>query len=141
MGNAFPNIACCSLRASNSNHLTHLNLRRYWGDQSCLGSSGLCDHLPASWQLSWIGGCHSVSLFGQLLCSQDTRLIKQMLVNKQVITEMNLHLSIKKLYLHCFSYEHINLVYGKRANMWQMGNLSSIAFVVLPERTVTMATK
>ena len=86
------------------------------------------------------------SLLGQLLCSQGRRLIKQMLVNKQVIAEMNLHLTIKKSYLNCFSYEHINLVSemstnGKRANMWQMGNLSSIAFVVLPERTVAMATK
>lgn len=69
-----------------------------------------------------------------------------MLVNKQVIAEMNLHLSIKKWYLNCFLYDHINLVsemstYGKRANMWQMGNLSSVAFVVLPEGSVTMATK
>lgn len=83
---------------------------------------------------------------GQILCSQGRRLIKQMLVNKQVIGEMNLHLSIKKLYLNCCSYRHINLVsemstYGKRANMWQMGNLSSIAFAALPEWSVTMATK
>ena len=85
-----------------------------------------------------LGGMALGSLLGQLLCSQGRRLIKQMLVNKQVIGEMNLHLSIKKQYLNCCSCEPINLMsemstYGKRANMWQMGNLSSIAFAVVPE--------
>lgn len=36
------------------------------------------------------------SVLGKLLCSQGSRLIKQMLVNKQVIGEMNIHLDIKK---------------------------------------------
>ncbi|TNN72978.1 hypothetical protein EYF80_016768 [Liparis tanakae] len=64
------------------------------------------------------------------------RQMKQMLVNKQVIGGMKLPLSMKE-YLYCRSYEHINLLsemstYGKRANMWQMGNSSLMAFAVLP---------
>lgn len=71
--------------------ISHIWIRRcYWSDQSCPGSIGLCSHLPASWQLSWTGRWHS------LVCSQGRRLIKQMLVNKQVTDEMNLHLKIKK---------------------------------------------
>lgn len=59
-----------------------------------------------------------------------------MLVNKQVIGERDMPLGMKK-YLNCCSYEHINLVSemsacGKRANMWQMGHLSSIASAVVP---------
>lgn len=69
-----------------------------------------------------------------------------MLVNRQVISEMNLHLCMKKYNLNCFSYDHINLLsemstYGKSMNMWQMANLSPIAFAVLSERRVTMATE
>lgn len=95
----FTNSGCCLLRVSNhyTNHLTHLNPELLL-ELSILFWVHWFMHSPAGqlaavldWEKRPPLVCH-----GLLLCSEGRRLIKQMLVNKRVIDEMNLHLNMKR---------------------------------------------